>query len=194
MAVILATGAANQKAGIWASRPLSFFTTTARGKESRFQIPVRHQRFVQAGVWRREHRPTTLRWSALACPAHIAAFRHDSRRRTKRKHVWTDDERKCLTEHYERLQPIWIEAKSIAKDAQKSRETTRKKEWRKAVLSVYPDLPGDLLERYATLRAEDAAPSKIAIIHAARLCVPQADLSPQRLKAQIKAWKVKQSS
>jgi hypothetical protein len=110
------------------------------------------------------------------------------------KHTWTDEERDCLVAKYKELQPIWIEAKRIAKGAQKSRERTRKKEWRAEVLRAYPHLPADLLERYANPRADDAKPSDIAVIHAKRECGITEEYSPKHLREQIRAWKLKTSS
>lgn len=111
------------------------------------------------------------------------------------KHVWSDKDRECLASKYAELQPIWIEAKKIARLAQNSKEATRKKEWRKEVLGVYENLPADLLERFATLRGDDAKPSNIALLHAARSCLPpNVELSIGRLREEITAWKVKARS
>jgi|GEM_PF-3019625 len=110
------------------------------------------------------------------------------------KHTWTDEERECLATKYHDLRAVWIEAKRIVRTAQKSPEPTRQKEWRKEVLAVYEGLPEDLLERYKTPRADDAKPSIIAIIHAARLCVPNVELSPARLMEEVKKWKSKSTT
>jgi hypothetical protein len=107
------------------------------------------------------------------------------------KHDWTDDERACLVAKYEELRPIWIEAKRLARDAQKSRERPRKKEWRNEVLRAYPQLPADLLERFSSPRADDAKPADIAVIHAKRECGVTEDYTPRHLRDQIKAWKLK---
>jgi hypothetical protein len=108
------------------------------------------------------------------------------------KHVWNDNDRECLASKYAELQPIWIEAKKIARIAQNSTETTRKREWRKEVLAVYTNLPPDLLERFTTLRADDAKPSDIAVLHAGRLCLPRnVELSIVRLRKELTAWKNK---
>jgi hypothetical protein len=109
------------------------------------------------------------------------------------KHVWTDDQRACLASKYEELQPIWIEAKRIAKAAQKSKERTRKQEWRKEVLRAYPDLPIDLLESFSTPRG-GTKPSDLAVIHASRACGITAELSPRHLREEIKMWKLKTSN
>lgn len=110
------------------------------------------------------------------------------------KHVWSDDERACLATKYDELQPIWVEAKRIARSAQKSKEPKRKKEWREEVLRAYPQLPVDLLERFSSLRADDAKPADIAVVHAKRECGVTEDYSPRHLRDQIKAWKLKNPS
>jgi hypothetical protein len=103
------------------------------------------------------------------------------------KHVWTDKDRDRLATKYAELRPIWIEAKKIAKMAQQSAEATRKKGWRQEVLGVYPDLPTDLLERFTTLRGDDTKPSNIAMLHAARLCLPpNVELSIGRLRDELR--------
>lgn len=108
------------------------------------------------------------------------------------KHKWTDTDRACLATRYAELQPIWIEAKKIAKNAQDSLEGTRRKNWRKEVLAVYDTLPADLLERFVALRADDAKPSDIAILHAGRLCLPETvELSVGRLRKELTEWKNK---
>jgi len=71
------------------------------------------------------------------------------------KHVWTDNDRECLASRYAELQPIWIEAKKIAKAAQES---------------------------------------DIAILHAARLCLPaNVELSVVRLRKELTEWKNKRT-
>ena len=110
------------------------------------------------------------------------------------KHDWTDEERACLMTRYEELKPIWLEAKKIAKRAQKSREKTRKASWRDEVLRAYPYLPIELVERFATPRAEDAKPSNIAIIHAKNLCGITFDYSVKTLQEEVRAWKLKTSN
>jgi hypothetical protein len=107
------------------------------------------------------------------------------------KHLWTDEERAQLAAKYEELQPVWVEAKRIAKDAQKSRERTRKKEWRAEVLRAYPNLPHDLLERYSNPKADDAKPADLAVIHAKRECGITEEYSPRHLRDQVKAWRLK---
>ena len=109
------------------------------------------------------------------------------------KHLWTDEERACLAAKYKELRPVWVEAKRIARAAQKSQERTRRREWRKEVLRAYPNLPTDLLERFASPRAEDAKPADIAVIHAKRECGVKDEYSSRHLRDQIKAWKLKNS-
>jgi hypothetical protein len=109
------------------------------------------------------------------------------------KHKWTPDQRSCLAHTYAKLLPIWTEAKRIARQAQKAREPTRSQEWRKEVLRAYPDLPGDLLETFVTLRG-GAKPSDNAAIHAGRECGIPVEYSPRQLRDVIKAWKLKTKS
>lgn len=111
------------------------------------------------------------------------------------KHIWNDQDRACLANKYTELQPIWIEAKRIARVAQNSAEITRKKDWRNEVSGVYPNLPKDLLEKFATLKGDDSKPSDIALAHAARLCLPpNVQLSIPRLRAELRTWKNKEKS
>ena len=86
------------------------------------------------------------------------------------KHDWTPEELESLAKNYQELQPIWREAKRIARAAQKSPEASRRNNWRAEVLRAYPDLPTDLLGRFQHLRADDAKPSDIALIHAKIKC------------------------
>jgi hypothetical protein len=86
------------------------------------------------------------------------------------KHDWTPSELDCLVENYEVLSPIWREAKRIARLARKSPEASRRNNWRAEVLRAYPDLPSELLDRFQHLRADDAKPSDIALIHAKIKC------------------------
>jgi hypothetical protein len=76
--------------------------------------------------------------------------------------------------HYERLKPIWREAKKTAKAAQMSEEPIRQKQWKEEVATVYQEeaLPADLIERLALPQA--TAPAELALRHAARICVPEA--------------------
>jgi len=109
------------------------------------------------------------------------------------KHIWTDEERECLAANYGRLKPIWVEAKRIAKHAQKSKEPTRSHRWREEVKRAYPDLPSELIERLAIPRSDDAKPADIALTHAASLCLP-VSYTTRRLRTELKAWKVKNLS
>jgi hypothetical protein len=86
------------------------------------------------------------------------------------KHNWTPEELKCLAKNYLELQPIWREAKQIARAAKKSQVAVRRNNWRAEVLRAYPDLPADLLERFQHVRSDDAKPSDIALIHAKIKC------------------------
>jgi hypothetical protein len=101
------------------------------------------------------------------------------------KHVWTDEHRACLESNYERLKPIWKEAKRIAVAAQKSKESTRSQRWQEEVKGTYPDLPGDLVERLSAPRSDEAKPADIALTHAARLCIPVI-LSLRSLRDELK--------
>ena len=117
----------------------------------------------------------------------------DRRGGSEPKHDWTSADLECLAAQYDDLQPIWLEAKRIAKDAQKSRERSRRAGWRAEVLRAYPYLPDDLLNRFANPRADDAKPSDIAILHAKRECGIAATYSARELREKIRAWKLKSS-
>lgn len=109
------------------------------------------------------------------------------------KHEWTDKDRECLTKKYEELQPIWLDAKVIAKEAQTSKIKNRKDQWRQEVLRTYPNLPSDLLDGFSTLRG-GTRPSDNAVIHASRECGITSGISVRRLMGVMKEWKIKQSS
>lgn len=109
------------------------------------------------------------------------------------KHVWTDEDRQCLAEQYERLKPIWLEAKRIAKAAQNATEHSRRKRWAEAVAATYPELKSDLIERLAP-DSSDARPADIALIHAARICIPAVRLTVRKLREEIRKWKSKSSA
>ena len=79
------------------------------------------------------------------------------------KQNWTEEDCACLAEKYEELRPVWLDAKEIAKESQKSRIRNRKKEWRHEVLRVYPTLPPDLLEHFSVMRGS-TKPSDLALI------------------------------
>jgi hypothetical protein len=109
------------------------------------------------------------------------------------KHRWTDNERQCLRARYDELRPIWNEAKRIALQAQRSREKTRKANWRKEVLNAYPDLPADLLERFAKpFKGDDSSrPATMAMLQAKRECGISEEYSFRQLTEIIKARKIK---
>ena len=92
------------------------------------------------------------------------------------RHKWSPTDFVCLDVHYERLKPIWQEAKKTARAALKSREATRRKRWKEEVSAIYADeaLPNDLIERLAP--SEETAPADLALEHAGRLCLP--DVNP----------------
>lgn len=108
------------------------------------------------------------------------------------KHNWTEEDCACLAEKYQELRPVWLDAKEIARESQKSRIRNRKKEWRNEVLRVYPTLPPDLLEHFSVMRGS-TKPSDLALIHASRLCNIAPGLSAKRLREKIKEWKIKSS-
>lgn len=107
------------------------------------------------------------------------------------KHVWTEEQRDCLASNYERLQPIWAEAKRIAVAARKSKETTRSRRWQEEVKGAYPDLPDEFIERLSAPRSADAKPSDIALAHAASLCIP-VSYSLRRLRDELKKLRSRQ--
>jgi hypothetical protein len=109
------------------------------------------------------------------------------------KHNWTDKDRECLIRKYEELQPMWLDAKVISREAETSRIKNRKTQWRQEVLRIYPNLPSDLLDGFSTLRG-GTRPSDNAIIHASRQCGITPGISVRRLMAVMKEWKLKQSS
>jgi hypothetical protein len=105
------------------------------------------------------------------------------------KHKWTTTDHLCLDIHYERLKPIWREAKRAARTALKSKEATRRKRWKEEVAAIYAEekLPDDLIERLAP--SEDTPPADLALMHAARLCVPDAAYSLKVLKEKLRYLK-----
>lgn len=110
---------------------------------------------------------------------------------SRAKHRWTDSQYADLAKKYEELKEVWSDAKRIAKDAQRARSSKRSQQWRAEVLRAYPELPRDLLERFAHLRADDAKPSDIAILHAQRECGVTNPYSARDLRAKLRAWKLK---
>jgi hypothetical protein len=107
------------------------------------------------------------------------------------KHDWTPQELDCLAKNYAELRPVWLDAKQIARTAQKSKVSSRKRNWRDEVLRAYPDLPIELLDRFAHLRADDAKPSDIAIIHAKIKCGVKETYSARELRDKIKSRNLK---
>jgi hypothetical protein len=110
------------------------------------------------------------------------------------KHAWSDAELDCLARTYQELAPMWLEAKQIARAAQKSRVGSRSKSWRDEVLRAFPDLPADLLDRFEHLRADDAKPSDIAIVHAKIKCGVTEAYSARELRDKIKSRNLKPKS
>jgi hypothetical protein len=110
------------------------------------------------------------------------------------KHDWTPDELDCLVKNYQELQPIWREAKQIARAAQKSQEASRRQNWQAEVLRAYPDLPNDLLKRFNHVRADDAKPSDIALIHAKIKCGVVETYTPRELSDKIRSWNLKKKN
>ena len=103
------------------------------------------------------------------------------------KHEWTLKDHTCLAVHYDRLKPIWREAKKTARDALKSKDSTRRKNWKEQVIAAYKDeeLPVDLVEQLAP--SVNSQPADLALIHAARLCIPVA-LSLKTLKEKLRQF------
>lgn len=88
------------------------------------------------------------------------------------KHQWSVRDRTCLAVHYDRLKPIWRGAKKAAKQAQEAKELSRRKTWKDQVAAAYKDadLPDDLVAQLAP--DINAQPADLALLHAARLCLP----------------------
>lgn len=105
------------------------------------------------------------------------------------KHVWSPTDHICLDVHYERLKPIWQEAKKTARAALKSKEATRRKRWKEEVAAIYQEeaLPDDLIALLAP--SEDTAPADLALTHAGRLCVPDVTYSLKVLKEKLRYLK-----
>jgi hypothetical protein len=101
------------------------------------------------------------------------------------KHEWSMRDYACLEVHYERLKPIWREAKKTARESLKAKEPIRQKRWKEQVAAIYKDenLPDDLVEHLAP--PEDWPPADLALIHAARLCVPDVTYSLKVLKGKL---------
>lgn len=105
------------------------------------------------------------------------------------KHKWSPTDYICLEVHYERLKPIWREAKKTARAARNSKEPTRQKRWKEAVAAVYQEenLPSDLIERLVP--PDDMPPADLALLHAGRLCVPDVSYSLKVLKEKLHSFK-----
>jgi hypothetical protein len=88
------------------------------------------------------------------------------------KHRWSVRDHACLAVHYDRLKPIWRGAKKTAKQALAAKEAIRRKNWKDQVTAAYKDeaLPDDLVAQLAP--NVDSQPADLALIHAARLCLP----------------------
>jgi len=97
------------------------------------------------------------------------------------RHIWTAADYLCLQKEHERLKPIWQEAKRIARDARKSKDITRRQRWKEQVADFYKaeNLPDDLIDHAAP--PNELQPSDIALLHAARICMPQVS-PPYKLK------------
>jgi hypothetical protein len=108
------------------------------------------------------------------------------------RHIWTKTDYLCLHKNHERLKPIWREAKRIAREARKSKEVTRQQRWKEQIAEVYKaeNLPDDLIDHAAP--PNEWKPSDIALVHAGRLCVPNASpaYSLKRLKEKLKLAKL----
>ncbi len=103
------------------------------------------------------------------------------------KHQWSPRDHTCLAVHYDRLKPIWSEAKKAAKQALRARELSRRKNWKEQVAAAYKDenLPDDLIAQLAP--SVDSSPADLALIHAARLCIP-VTLSLKTLKRKLRQF------
>lgn len=103
------------------------------------------------------------------------------------KHQWSLVDHTCLALNYDRLKPIWREAKKTAKDALNSNEATRRKNWKAQVTAAYSDedLPIDLVEQLAPMI--NAQPANLALLHASRLCIP-VSLSIKTLKEKLRQF------
>lgn len=68
--------------------------------------------------------------------------------------------------HYEKLLPVWQQAKKVYKQVRKS------KTWRESIKSAFSEneLPNDLIERLDSLDIYEASTSAIALEHSARIC------------------------
>jgi hypothetical protein len=88
------------------------------------------------------------------------------------KHEWSLRDHTCLAVHYNRLKPVWRDAKKTARSALKSNNASRRRNWKEQVIAAYKDeeLPMDLIEQLAP--SVNSQPADLALTHAARLCLP----------------------
>jgi hypothetical protein len=107
------------------------------------------------------------------------------------RHIWTRADYLCLQKRHERLKPIWREAKRIAREARKSKEVTRQQRWKEQVAEVYKaeNLPDDLIDHVTP--PDEWPPSDLALVHAARICLPQVSppYSLKKLKEKLRLSK-----
>lgn len=80
------------------------------------------------------------------------------------KHKWSDEDHNTLAFQYERLKPIWKDAKTIFL------QNRKREEWAKMVSIAHDDLPDELISKLADEDPYAASPSSIALEHAAVLC------------------------
>jgi hypothetical protein len=170
--------------GFLAASLVRYFRTTGQGQ---FSVDMKLQ--VEKAIKRAADRKRALIRQHVSAIPYVRPER--GRGGSKPKHQWTDTELACLTQQYRELQIVWVDAKRIARDAQKARSPKRNKEWRAEVLRAYPALPGDLLDRFAHLRSDDAKPSDIALIHAAKECGIKEQYTTRELREKMRAWKLK---
>jgi len=88
-----------------------------------------------------------------------------------------------LSQHYDKVRAIWIEAADLYNTIMRSKHSYRKKEWMEDIKNAFSDLPEDLILRLqpfseypielATICSEKGGmndPEDIALEHAAQLC------------------------
>jgi hypothetical protein len=103
------------------------------------------------------------------------------------KHEWTTRDHTCLAVHYDRLKPIWLDAKKTARVALKSPNVSRRKNWKEQVIAAYKDeeLPIDLVEQLDP--SMHIRPADLALLHAARICLP-VSYSTKILKTKLRKF------
>jgi hypothetical protein len=170
--------------GFLAACLASYLIETDQG---RFSVDMKAQ--VESAIKRAADKKRTLIREHITVIPHVRPER--GRGGSQPKHQWTDTDYECLAQKYDELKVVWIDAKRIAKDAQKAKSPKRNQGWQAEVLRAYPDLPNDLLARFAHLRSDDAKPSDLAIIHALRECGVKEPYTPRELREKIRAWKLK---